>query len=308
MRAADLFSGLGGFTAGAEAAGARVLVAANHWPEAVAWHERNHPEVEHLCQDLLDCDWTSFPEVDVVLASPACQGFSECGQPAARRYGARPVAKHQRDRNTAWAVLSCLDTLRPRCAVVENVVPFQRWALFPAWCDVLRAMGYRLTVQTVNGLDHGSAQHRERTIVVAHQDREVHVRPTGQQRRSAGDCLDLGEHPEHRWGRIADKSERMRVRMRKAQSEAGSLCLWNNVSESRGRRLEDPLPTLTTKSGSQLYLLDGERARILNPRELARGQGFPDTYHLPRQRELASKLIGNAIDVRVAEAIVAQAV
>ena len=90
--------------------------------------------------------------------------------------------------------------------------------------------------------------------------------------------------------------------------QAGARCIWNNVSESRGRPLDGLAPTLTTKSGSQLYLLDGERARILNPRELARIQGFPEGYAIPKNRELASKLIGNAIDVHLARGVIEQAI
>jgi DNA (cytosine-5)-methyltransferase 1 len=75
-RAVDLFAGLGGFTAGATAAGARVVWAANHWPVAVQWHAVNHPETAHLCQDLHQADWTQVPDHDLLLASPACQGHT----------------------------------------------------------------------------------------------------------------------------------------------------------------------------------------------------------------------------------------
>ncbi len=43
MKCIDLFAGWGGFTAGAEAAGASVIYAANHWPLAVKAHAMNHP-------------------------------------------------------------------------------------------------------------------------------------------------------------------------------------------------------------------------------------------------------------------------
>ncbi|HEY0883298.1 MAG TPA: DNA cytosine methyltransferase, partial [Archangium sp.] len=52
MRAVDLFAGAGGWTTGARAAGVRVLMAVNHWPRAVESHAANHPETEHVCQDL----------------------------------------------------------------------------------------------------------------------------------------------------------------------------------------------------------------------------------------------------------------
>ena len=84
------------------------------------------------------------------------------------------------------------------------------------------------------------------------------------------------------------------------------VCVWNNVSESRGRRLDERAPTLTTKSGSQLYLLDHNRCRILNPRELARVQGLPDSYELPPQRALCSELIGNMVPAELSHGVVAQ--
>jgi len=76
MDAIDLFAGLGGFSEGAEQAGVRVVWAANHWPAAVQVHANNHPETEHVCQDLQQADWTQVPKHDLLLASPACQGHS----------------------------------------------------------------------------------------------------------------------------------------------------------------------------------------------------------------------------------------
>lgn len=43
MKAIDLFAGWGGFTLGAEQAGATVVWAGNHWPLAVEAHAQNHP-------------------------------------------------------------------------------------------------------------------------------------------------------------------------------------------------------------------------------------------------------------------------
>ena len=59
MKAIDLFAGGGGFTEGAEQAGCEVVLAANHWPAAVATHAANHPRAKHVCQDLQQADWTA---------------------------------------------------------------------------------------------------------------------------------------------------------------------------------------------------------------------------------------------------------
>ena len=148
MKAIDLFAGWGGFTTGATAAGVRVVWAANHWPVAVAVHSANHPETEHVCQDLRQADWTTLPRFDLLLASPACQGHSRASQPKRRVY-------HDAMRATAWAVVDCADVTEPRAIVVENVTDFLRWRLYPEWRAALERIGYRLTELRVLAADHG---------------------------------------------------------------------------------------------------------------------------------------------------------
>jgi len=317
IQAVDFFSGIGGFTEGAERTGlVRVALAVNHWPEAIEWHARNHPKAVHSCQDLAELDMTCLPDLreGLLLAAPACQGHTSAGQPARAGTGGngrvdldRVRSKHARDRNTAWAVISAADVARPRAIVVENVEAFQRWELFRSWVGCLEALGYAIRFRTLDASAFGSAQHRERTIIVASLGAPIEFDPGDVRRASTVEsCLDADDAPANRWTDLRGKSERMLSRMRRAQGEAGRRCLWNNVSESSGRPLDGVFPTITTRTGSQLYLLDGDRGRLLNPRELARAQSFPDSYELPANRDLAGRLIGNAIDVRVSAAVVAQ--
>jgi len=315
--AIDLFAGAGGFSTGANLAGVRTLWAANHWPEAVECHAANHPQTAHACQDLMEADWTQVPDARMLLASPACQGHSQCGQPARKGTGgnSRPDAhaariKSQRDRNTAWAVLAAADTVRPEFLAIENVPDFARWEAFDAWLGVLRAYGYQTRVQTLRATDYGGAQERDRCVITARLGHAApELAPTwGGPAVTIGECLEADTAPHHRWKPVESKSERMQVRVAKAQREAGSQCLWANVSESSGRPLDGHFPTSTTKSIGQWYVIDGDRMRTLSARELARSMSFPDTYILPRQKALAGAMIGNAIDVRMAQGIVEQMV
>jgi DNA (cytosine-5)-methyltransferase 1 len=68
LTAIDLFAGLGGWGFGAEQAGFRVQWAGNHWPVAVAAHQRNHPDTEAVCVDLRVVDWTRVPRANVSRA------------------------------------------------------------------------------------------------------------------------------------------------------------------------------------------------------------------------------------------------
>jgi DNA (cytosine-5)-methyltransferase 1 len=314
--AADLFAGLGGFSEGARLSGrARVLFAANHWPQAIEWHHANHPTTHHECQDLAQMDMRLLPDLrdGLLLAAPACQGHSQAGQPAEKGSGgnynpdpAKLRVKHQADRNTAWAVLAACDTARPATLVVENVVDFQGWKLFGAWCGVLRSMGYHLRTHELDARDFGLPQDRVRFILTGSLAAPIELEAPGLAPGSIADVLDADDFEGNRWADVDAKPERTRGRIRRAQSQAGARCFWNNVSESTARPLDATLPTITTQSGSQFYLIDGDRCRILNPRELARAQGFGDHYALPTNRKLAGRLIGNAIPVNLARSIVEQ--
>ncbi len=137
MRAIDLFSGMGGFSLGAEQAGCSVEWAANHWPSAVDWYTRNHPSTRVQCQDLHLADWHSLPAYDVLLASPACQGHTWA------RGKDRP--QHDTSRATAWAVVSAVEAGRPPLVVVENVDQMRTWPLYNVWKSALEALGYSIT-------------------------------------------------------------------------------------------------------------------------------------------------------------------
>jgi DNA (cytosine-5)-methyltransferase 1 len=317
---ADFFCGLGGASEGARQAGAEVRFAANHWDSAVQWHSANHPEAQHVQQDLQQLDMRLLPDLSdgILWAAPACQGHSQNSQPARKGTGGSHAPDAQRaldrtilQRSTSWAVVSAAEAARPRVILVENVPEILDWALYSAWRGAFEALGYTVREHVLSAAAYGSAQDRRRAIITMQLGSALELSQdwdSGLGRRTLGDCIDLGHNPEHRWDGIERKSERMRVRMRKAQAGAGELCIWNNVSESRGRALDELAPTLTTKSGSQLYLLDRNACRILNPRELARLMGLPDSYQIPTQRELASKLIGNMIPVELSRGVTAQAI
>src|SRR6476620_5509626 len=114
----DLFAGMGGTTLGATSAGLRVLVSANHNAVAVATHRLNHPDVDHVTQDLQQANFYDWPDFDVLLASPACQGHSRA------RGKDRP--HHDGTRSTAWAVVAAAEAKRPSYLAVENVPDFLR--------------------------------------------------------------------------------------------------------------------------------------------------------------------------------------
>lgn len=297
MIAVDLFAGAGGFSEGAAAAGCRVVWAANHWPAAVHWHAENHPHTSHSCQDLQQADFTQAPAHDLLLASPACQGHSRA-RGAERQH-------HDAQRATAWAVVSCAEVHRPAFVLVENVPEFSEWALFPAWCSALQALGYALAPQVVDAADHGVPQHRRRLFIVASRSRAP-LKLTVPRRSlvSAGQVIDFAAG---RWSAIRrqGRSTNTLARVEAGRREHGSRFVapyYGSGSGRSGRSLARPLGTITTRD--RWAVIDGDRMRMLTTDECRAAMGFPAGYRLPAAHAQAVHMLGNAVCPPVATDII----
>jgi DNA (cytosine-5)-methyltransferase 1 len=295
VKAIDLFSGFGGFTLAAEQVDVRVVWAANHWPLAVRVHSLNHPTVTHACQDLRQADWTALPRFDLLLASPACQGHSSASQPKRRAF-------HDAMRATAWAVVDCADVTEPRALIVENVLSFKRWRLYPLWLEALTRLGYRMTEHIRCATRHGVPQRRERLFLVGMKRNRTVSLPLS----FAAECpfeTCLEEPDPGGWRAISAASPGARDRIRAAQKRTGRRCLVQHVTGHPGVPLREAIRTITTKD--HWVLVDGDAYRNLTKRELARGMGFPDSYEIPElPRVQMVRGLGNAVCPPVARDLV----
>jgi DNA (cytosine-5)-methyltransferase 1 len=285
--AADLFAGMGGFTEGAERAGVRVLVAANHWPAAVECHKANHPETEHVCQDLRQANFYDWPDFDLLLASPSCTGHS--------RARGKNKPKHQGDRSTAWAVIDCVEAKRPEVVICENVVEWVRaWPLFPAWRIAMQALGYAVSPHVVNAADYGVPQDRERVIVIC--TRSANPFMLRDRRGTANvPAARIIEWDAEGWRPIGDDLAPRTLRRiehgRRTFGERFVFSYYGNTTTARS--IERPVGTITTKD--RWAVVEGDRMRMFNVRECAKAQDFPADYVLPPSSTLAKFMIGNAI-------------
>lgn len=290
MRCIDLFAGLGGFSTAARMAGCEVVWAANHNPAAVHWHAMNHPDSQHLCQDLHQARWEDVPAHDLLLASPCCQGHSKA------RGKANGNPEHDASRSTAWAVVSALEYHRPAMGLVENVPEFLEWTLYPAWKSALEALGYAVSPHISDAADHGVAQNRVRLKIVLTRSKAPLVlsfekRPT----RPAADLIDW-DWP--RWSEVLKpgRSAATIARWRSGRARFGDrfvMPFYSSGSGLTGRSIERPIGTLTTKD--RWAVVDGHRMRILNRFEARDLMSFPADTLLPNNHKLAMHLLGNAV-------------
>lgn len=299
MRAADLFSGLGGWSQGARAADVDVVWAANHWPEAVEWHRANHPEAIHICQDLHQADWSQVPEHDLLLASPCCQGHTK----ARGRTANNP--EHDASRSTAWAVVSALEYHRPEMGLVENVAEFLDWLLYPAWEQAVKALGYQVAPHIVDCADLGVPQNRVRLFLVITRSRAPlylslpkleHVPAASFIDFTAGNWSWVDKH-----GRSTATLERVR-NGRASFGERFVMPYYSTGSGKTGRSLDRPIGTLTTRD--RWAVVDGGRMRMLTANEVLLGQSFPPGTKRPAAHKLTVHLAGNAVPPKAAKEII----
>jgi DNA (cytosine-5)-methyltransferase 1 len=297
LRAIDLFAGAGGFTTGAIMAGCKVVWAANHWRDAVDIHSANHPDTEHVCQDLHQANWTLIPDHDLLLASPACQGHT----PA--RGKERP--HHDATRSTAWAVVSALEYHRPPFGIVENVPAFMKWSLFPAWCSALTALGYAISPHLIDAANHGVPQHRQRVFIVL--TRSQHPIELNLPIREHVPAAQIIDFESGKWSPInkPGRSSATMTRIAAGRARFGQRFVapyYGSGSGETGRCLLRPLGTITTRD--RWSVIDGDRMRMLSAIEARDAMGFPPTYRLPLQHKAAMHMLGNAVCPPVARDVI----
>lgn len=288
--AIDLFAGLGGWSTGARAAGVQVLWAANHWPAAVEWHSANHPETQHVCQDLHQARWEQVPAHDILLASPCCQGHAKARGKKSRN------PEHDASRSTAWAPVSALEFHRPQAAVIENVPEFTDWVLYPAWLQAVQALGYQAAPHIVDCADLGVPQHRVRLFMVLTRSKAPLMLQLPQERYvPASSFLDFDAG---RWSPI-EKPGRAQAtldRVRNGRQRFGDRFImpyYGKGSGTTGRDINRPIGTITTLD--RWALVDDDRMRMLSASEALAAMSFPADTLRPDNHRLTMHMAGNAV-------------
>ena len=226
LHIADLFCGAGGTTTGAMMAASDlgrkpVVTAINHWPVAIATHQKNHPEARHLLTavDAVNPrDHYKEGQLDILWASPECMHHSNAR-------GGKPI--NDQSRATAYCVTRWADALLPKVILVENVPEFVNWGplkrrrikidqdydqdifgtkkpkhryeyypdpvrkgeTFRAWIAMLESSGYKVDWRILRAADYGDATTRRRLIIQAVRGRRKIVWPNPTHAKEPGSRL-----------------------------------------------------------------------------------------------------------------------
>lgn len=317
----SLFAGAGGMDLGFRQAGFDVLLANEYdktiWPT----YEHNHPN-PLLKGDIRQFSADDFPECDGIIGGPPCQSWSEAG-------ALRGIddARGQ----LFFDYVRILRAKQPKFFVAENVSGMLAKCHQPAVQNIVaqfEAAGYDVHIALLDAYNYGVAQNRKRVFYVGfRQDLAVtnFTFPSplaDEEKTTLADAI----------GDLADNA----LPAKANNKTNGAACVVANheyftggyspiyMSRNRVRAWDEPSFTIQA-SGRQApqhpnapkmrpigvnqfeFVGDVSRYRRLSVRECARIQGFPDNFiFIYQSLNDGYKMIGNAVPVRLAQAIAEQ--
>lgn len=314
LKAADLFCGAGGFSAGAEeTGGVKLVCGVNHWKRAIDTYKLNFPNALHRNELVEHVDPQDCEPIDILLASPECTHFS-------RARGKRPKSKSSRC--LAIHVLPWIEIHRPKWFVFENVQEFLDWGplddngrpidelvggVFDAWLMMLQAYGYKVEFRRLNAADFGAATSRERLFIIGRLGKKSPVWPDPtHERKSFASVLDSTIPMVDAVERPRPICENTLSHFRRAHITFGDATwIHGYYGNATFTPISEPLPTITCKDRFALVRADGGRfsTRMLHNHELQRAQGFSDDYQIVGTKSEVTRQIGNSVSPVVAKAI-----
>lgn len=344
IRSIDLFAGAGGLSLGFdlanyELAGIRFepVFAIEHDPAAALTYKTNFG-VGVYDGDIEGFDPITYPEAELIVGGPPCQGFSPLG---------RDRDDESRSQlNALWEhYLAAVERVEPLAFVIENVPEFQKSVEFAELCrrlsshPLLREYSYSYGV--LNAVDYGVPQSRRRGIFVAvrgkvvpwpppptHGDGPIGQEPVQTVRDAIEDLppkpttdqpvmmdgfqdLHIRRNPRptslERYRAIPEGGNRFDLQ--RARPDLTPAC-WANkptgTTDVMGRLWWDR-PSFTIRT--EFY--KPEKGRYLHPsedrpithREAARLQTFPDSFIFEGTKIEIARQIGNAVPPMLGKAI-----
>lgn len=327
-RLIDLFAGCGGMTAGFLDTGRyRVILAVENDRDAADTYALNFGG-EHLRLGDIE-DVAEFPEADVIIGGPPCQGFS----PLNRQRTATVSRSLWRE---YWRALQ---QVRPAAFVMENVPELLQSPEYVSFSALACEAGYNVRGETLNAADYGVPQRRRRAIVIGildpDGDREVPwPKPThGPDRapwvtvREALAGLPL-EPDGKNWHRARNPRPESRLRYAAVPRDGGNRHQMQEALERRGLGHLVPRCWREHKTGShdvfgrlwwdrpaatiRTEFYKPEKGRYLHPeadRPLTIREGAllqtMESFEFPEHQSMTSigRQIGNAVPPRLAQRI-----
>lgn len=295
----DLFSGIGGFRLGLEAAGGRCVFSSEIDPHARATYLANHATHHPFPEDIHAVQAASVPAHDLLVGGFPCQSFSIAG----RKQGIKDMDRG----NLFFDIVRLLAYHRPRAFLLENVkylLHHQDGRTFQLMRMFLEDdLGYQMQWRVVDAQGFVPQRRKRLFMVGFREDNDFDLAALDIPR-------DSGRRLKHVLHRPREKVDVTPYTL--SDRAWAGMQLHRARHKARGNgfgyRMVDPegiFGTLTASyagDGSAVLVPQrGKNPRRLTPRECARVMGFGDHFLLPETDSHAYQQLGNAVVPQVVE-------
>ena len=317
MKIISLFSGCGGLDLGFERAGFEISIANEYDPTIWETYKINHPSTKLIEGDIRNIQESDFPDdIDGIIGGPPCQSWSEAGS-------LRGINDSRG--KLFYDYIRILKSKQPKFFLAENVsgmLANRHSEAVRNIIEMFKECGYDLTVSLVNAKDYGVPQERRRVFYIGFR-RDLDVRfkfPVGstadeKKRLTLRDTIwDLqftavpaGARNYHNPKAINNNEfftgAYSPIFMSRNRVKGWDEQAFTVQASGRQCQIHPQAPKMTFISQNHREFVKGKEHlyRRMTIREIARIQGFPDTFKfIYDYTDNAYKMIGNAVPVNLA--------
>ncbi len=333
MKVIDLFSGVGGLSEGFVMKGFEIAFAVEIDTSIANSYKLNHPDVDMYSEDITQIDlnmlFNKYPDINVVIGGPPCQGFSQKGK--------RLSIKDSRNYLFQYFV-KFVAKFEPEYFLLENVPNIITTSSGYFKEEIIKAfteLGYSVDNKVLNALNFGVPQDRKRAFFLGKKGNKMLPLPEVDGNKSrptirdaiydlpfieSGEGSDISKydkptsteyqkmlrqgsqvlhnHKATRHSKIA--LERLSLIPKgKGRESLPAHHLTNSIFSGTWCRLKEDgvATTITTRfdTPSSGMFTHPILNRCLTVREAARIQSFPDTFVFYGNKTSQMKQVGNAV-------------
>lgn len=327
LKVASLFSGCGGLDLGFTQAGFELVYANDN--DRIVWEtfEKNH-RIAIDRRSLFDIKSSEIPDADGIIGGPPCQSWSLAGKMRG--------AKDERGQ-LFYEYVRVLKDKQPRFFLAENVAGILSRTHIQEFKKIigkLSKLGYNIAYELVDAKNYGVPQERKRVLIVGYK-KHLGLRfafPPATHTKMGG--LTIDGRRTRKWVTLKEAIDDLPDPLPALDKNKtnGKLKIFNNeymnggfstIYMSRNRKKQWNEQSYTIQAGGRhapLHPSSTEMIKVeqdkwtfksanpvyrrLSVRECARIQTFPDDF-IFYYKNVADgyKMIGNAVPVKLAEAI-----
>lgn len=317
MKLLSLFSGCGGLDLGFEKAGFTISVANEYDPTIWATFKANHPNTKLIEGDIRKIKEEDFPDdIDGIIGGPPCQSWSEAGS----LRGINDLRGQ-----LFYEYIRILKDKQPKFFLAENVSGMLANRHSQAVKNIISMFeecGYNVTLTLVNAKDYGVAQERKRVFYIGFRnDLDIDFKfPEGSTADNSKKITlrDIIWDLQYNAVPTADKNYHNPKAINNNEYFTGAYSpifmsrnrvkSWDEQAftvQASGRQcqIHPSAPKMTFISQNKREFVKDQEwlYRRMTIREIARIQGFPDTFQfIYDYADNAYKMIGNAVPVNLA--------